>query len=418
MGNKEDRPVLFTKDMKKHYTILAPTMLPIHFGIIRGIMKQYGYHIEFFEGDTNVIIEEGLKCVHNDICYPAMLVIGQLIAALKSGRYDTDHTALMITQTGGGCRASNYIYLLRKALRNSGLGHVPVISLNLSGLEKHPGFRLTPPLLVKLVFSLYYGDMLMWIYNQCLPYEKVKGETKKVLDKWMNHLISICNSPKFFFKNYYYKKILEDFEGISKVSQDKVRVGIVGEIYMKYSPLGNNHLEDFLVEEGAEVVMSGVSDFMMYCLYNTQIDKALYGTKGKVVWLTQMAYKYLYSQQRKFISAVKRYSKFRIPTDFEKLKELGEGYIGLGVKMGEGWLLTAEMAELMESGTYNIVCTQPFGCLPNHIVGKGMIRKIKERFPESNIVPIDYDPSATRINQENRIKLMLANANYYFNKIM
>lgn len=418
MENKEDTRVLFTKEMKKTYTILAPTMLPIHFGIIRGIMKQYGYHIEFFEGDTSVTIEEGLKCVHNDICYPAMLVIGQLVAALKSGEYDTDHIALMITQTGGGCRASNYIYLLRKALKNSGFAHVPVISLNLSGLEKQPGFKLAPMLVVKLVFALYYGDMLMWIYNQCLPYEKVKGETNQVLEKWITHLISICNKPRFFLKGYYYKKILRDFENISQVAKNKIRVGIVGEIYMKYAPLGNNHLEDFLVEEGAEVVMSGVSDFMMYCLYNTQIDKLLYGKKGKGVWLTKVAYSYLYKQQKKLIGAIKKYSEFRVPTDFEKLKSLGEEYIGLGVKMGEGWLLTAEMIELIASGTYNIVCTQPFGCLPNHIVGKGMIRKIKENFPLSNIVPIDYDPSATRVNQENRIKLMLANANYYFNKGM
>lgn len=407
-------PVLFTKAMKKEYTILAPTMLPIHFGMLRGIMKQYGYHLEFFEGETNTIIEEGLRCVHNDICYPAMLVIGQLMAALKSGKYDLDKIALLITQTGGGCRASNYIHLLRKALRDNGLEHIPVISLSFNGIENHPGFKLKPSMVIKLIYALYYGDLLMWLYNQCLPYEKNKGESKSILDKWVNFLGNVENNPKFFYKGYYYKKIIQDFKAIPKKEEAKVRVGIVGEIYMKYAPLGNNHLEEFLVDENVEVVMSGVADFIMYCLYNKEVDAQLYGMKGIGRFFSHLGYEYMRIQQNNLIRSIRKHSHFRVPTPFKQLKDLVKGYVGLGVKMGEGWLLTAEMLELIESGVHNIVCTQPFGCLPNHIVGKGMIRKIKENFPEANIVPIDYDPSATKVNQENRIKLMLANAGESF----
>ncbi|MGL6173535.1 MAG: hypothetical protein ACRC1P_02900 [Cellulosilyticaceae bacterium] len=416
MSSEIETPVIFTKKMKKEYTILAPTMLPIHFGLIKGIMKRYGYKMEFCEGETSEIIEEGLKCVHNDICYPAMLVIGQFIAALKSGKYDVNKTALMITQTGGGCRASNYIYLLRKALKNSGLEQVPVISLNLSGIEKHPGFKLKTGLLIKAVFALYYGDLLMWIYNQCLPYEQYPGDSKKVLEKWMSTLGNMGASPKFFLKKKYYREILMDFEAIPKQNIQKIKVGIVGEIYMKYAPLGNNQLEQFLHQEDAEVVMSGVADFILYCFDNKRVDKELYGMRGIGTVLSQLGYKYMVKQQKKLIKSIKENSHFRPPTEFETTKEMVEGYIGLGVKMGEGWLLTAEMLELIHSGVNNIVCTQPFGCLPNHIVAKGMIRKIKEHFSDANIIPIDYDPSATRVNQENRIKLMLANAKWQVRK--
>lgn len=412
MNSEIETPVIFTKQMKKEYTILVPTMLPIHFGLIKGIMKRYGYKIEFCEGETSEIIEEGLKCVHNDICYPAMLVIGQFIAALKSGKYDVNKTALVITQTGGGCRASNYIYLLRKALKNSGLEQVPVISLNLNGIEKHPGFKLKVGLLIKIIFAVYYGDLLMWIYNQSLPYEKYPGDSKRVLEKWIDRLGKIGATPKFYFKNNYYKKILMDFDAIPKYNMNKVKVGIVGEIYMKYAPLGNNQLEQFLHQENTEVVMSGVADFILYCFENKKIDKQLYGMNGVGTVLSGIASSYMSHQQKNLIKSIKKNSHFRPPTEFEKIKEIVEGYIGLGVKMGEGWLLTAEMLELIHSGVNNIICTQPFGCLPNHIVAKGMIRKIKEQFSEANIMPIDYDPSATRVNQENRIKLMLANAKW------
>jgi predicted nucleotide-binding protein (sugar kinase/HSP70/actin superfamily) len=409
-----DKMAVFTEEMKKTHTILAPTMLPIHFGIIKGVFETYGYHVVFYGEDQKEIVAAGLKNVHNDMCFPALIVIGQFIAALESGEYDKNKVALMLTQTGGGCRASNYIHILRRALEDKGLGHIPVISLNLQQLESHPGFKLTPSLLAKAVYSIYYGDLIMHLYNQCRPYELNHGDAQKVVDQWTTHLAKISHTRSFFQSNKQYKRITKDFAAIEMRKQEKVKVGIVGEIYMKFSPLGNNHLEEFLLSEGAEVVMSGLGDFLMYCLNNPSVDASLYGMKGLGTHLSKFGYWFMGNEQKKMIKAIQKEGTFRAPTPFEEVKKMPEGYVGLGNKMGEGWLLTAEMLELIHSGVNNIVCTQPFGCLPNHIVGKGMVRKIKENHPLSNIVAIDYDPSATKVNQENRIKLMLANA--YLNK--
>lgn len=400
----------FTKEMKKTHTILVPTMLPIHFGILKGVLKTYGYNIDFYEENREEIVQVGLKNVHNDMCYPALIVIGQLMSALKSGEYNKDKVALMLSQTGGGCRASNYIHILRLALENNGLGDIPVISISLQQLEKHPGFKLTPMLLAKAIYSIYYGDLMMHLYHQCKPYEVSKGDSHKVVQKWTKYLADISHKLEFFKTTQNYEAILSDFAAIPTQKVKKIKVGIVGEIYMKFSPLGNNHLEEFLLEEGAEVVMSGLGDFILYCINNPKEDARLYGMKGLGTIGAKIGYDFILNEQRKMIECIKKQGEFRAPIDFESLKALREGYVGLGNKMGEGWLLTAEMLELIHSGVNNIVCTQPFGCLPNHIVGKGMIRKLKENFPSSNVVAIDYDPSATRVNQENRIKLMLANA--------
>ncbi|MGL4452041.1 MAG: 2-hydroxyglutaryl-CoA dehydratase [Sarcina sp.] len=400
----------FTKEMKKDYTIVAPTMLPIHFKIISKFLKHYGYNLEFFEGESQIALKEGLKTVHNDICYPAMIVIGQLIHALKSGRYDKDKTAFIISQTGGGCRASNYIHLLRKALKENGFENVPVISLNGSGIETHSGFKLSPAIILKLVKIMFYGDAIMYISNQCKSYEKVKGSTQAVIDKWTHEIAEISKGTKVFKSDKIYKGMLEDFSNIELVKEERIKVGIVGEIYMKYSPLGNNKLEEFLQDEGCEVVMSGVCDFFMYCLANSEIDNRLYGLNSKSKKIVKVGYKYLVSQQKKMISAIKKYSEFNAPTEFETIRNYAKEYISEGVKMGEGWLMTAEMIELIEDGVTNIVCAQPFGCLPNHIVGRGMVRKIMKNYENANIVAIDYDPSGTKVNQENRIKLMLSNA--------
>lgn len=407
---QEGRFPKFTAQMRKTHKILAPTMLPIHFKIIEPVLKDFGYDVEVLSNCDQSVINDGLKSVHNDICYPAMLVIGQMIDALKSGKYAPDKTALMITQTGGGCRASNYIFLLRKALENSGFGNVPVISLNLSAFEKDSGFSLTVPMLIKISFALIYGDMLMWLTNQCLPYEKNKGDTQKVLNKWIGTLVVQMRGNEFIRVKKNYRKIVKDFADIERLDIKKPRVGIVGEIYMKYSPLGNNSLEEFLINEGAEPVVSGVADFLLYCFENSLIDKKLYGGKLFRSVPAAIGIKYLSIRQKQMINAIKKDGTFRAPTPFADVKDMADGYIGKGTKMGEGWLLTAEMLELIESGVNNIVCTQPFGCLPNHIIAKGMMRKIKDRHPMANIVAIDYDPSATKINQENRLKLMLSNA--------
>ncbi len=406
----DEKPVEFTKEMAKTHTILAPNMLPVHFAMLEQILKCEGYNVEILKTEGRPIIEEGLKNVHNDMCYPALLVIGQMINALKSGKYDPDKTALLITQTGGGCRASNYISLLRKALKQSGYGNVPVISLNFSNLESNSGFSVSLKMIIQSLYAIIYGDMIMWISNQCKPYELNKGETQKKIDYWTNELCSQLHSTKFLHVKKNYKKILDDFASIPRSDEQKPRVGIVGEIYMKYSPLGNSRLEEFLIKEGAEPVLSGLLDFILYCLRNTVTDHALYGNALGKKLIGTIGLKYFTRWQNKMIKAVEQHGVFRSPTTFRELESMTDGFISKGAKMGEGWLLTAEMLELIHSGVNNIVCTQPFGCLPNHIIAKGKMKLIKDKYPNANIVAVDYDPSATAINQENRLKLMLSNA--------
>ncbi len=402
--------VQFTPDMKKDYTILVPTMLPTHFKMICQIFRSFGYKADLLENYGQNVVDSGLKYVHNDTCYPALLVIGQFIDAIESGKYDPHKVALLLTQTGGGCRASNYISLLRKALEKAGYGYIPVISLNFSGLESNPGFKITLPLLRQLVYAVFYGDLLMLLKNQCRPYEINEGETEALCEKWTKKLVEEMAEGQMNYKTVKrrYAEIVSDFHNMPRTNEKKIKVGIVGEIFVKFSPLGNNHLEDFLVSEGAEVSMPGLVDFCIYCVYNNIVDTKLYGT-GKVKSLVmKWVYNYLCEKQNDLIAAVKENSNFKAPTPIEHTRSLVEDYIGIGTKMGEGWLLPAEMLELIDSGVKNIVCAQPFGCLPNHIVGKGMMKPIKERNPDVNIVAIDYDPGATKINQENRIKLMLS----------
>jgi len=405
--------LLFTKQMKKDYTILMPMMLPIHFSLMQKILIRHGYRVELLTTTHSDIVNEGLQSVHNDTCYPALLVIGQLIDAIKSGKYDPDKIALFISQTGGGCRASNYIFLLRRALKRRGLGHIPVISFSIANLEKNPGFKLTISMMMQFVNAVLYGDMLMLLSNQTRPYELYKGETDALVEKWASYLSENTsfwnfNSASFISRNL--RKMAREFAAIPVTSEKYVKVGIVGEIYVKYAPLGNNNLEEFLQSEGVEVMVPGLLDFVLYMTDNPVTDRKLYGFHSGRAFVSQRLKSYLLKKQHLLISAVRTQPKFVALSSFPHLKKLVRGYLSPGVKMGEGWLLTAEMLELIDSGVENIICTQPFGCLPNHIVGKGMIRSIKDRHPNANIVAIDYDPGATRINQENRIKLMLANA--------
>ena len=319
--------------------------------------------------------------------------------------------ALILFQTGGGCRASNYIHLLRKALEKADLGHVPVISLSLAGLEKHPGFQLTLPLLMRMMYAVLYGDLLMTLVNQCKPYELEKGAAQALADRWTDRLAEeMTTGGKGNYRQVKanYRRILEAFGAIPMERRDTVKVGIVGEIFVKYSPLGNNNLEQFLVDEGAEAVIPGLLDFCLYCVYNNLLDNKLYGMQKGVQLAYKAAYRYLLDKEKDLIDAIRAHGRFEPPTLFTHTVELVQGTISMGVKMGEGWLLTAEMLELADKGVGNIVCTQPFGCLPNHICGKGMIRRIKEIDDRANIVAIDYDAGATRVNQENRIKLMLS----------
>jgi predicted nucleotide-binding protein (sugar kinase/HSP70/actin superfamily) len=406
-----DGRLLFTKEMKKEYTILCPMMAPIHFELIVNVLNNCGYHVELLTNDGPKVVQEGLKYVHNDTCYPALLVIGQFIDALHSGKYDLDHTALIITQTGGGCRASNYIHLLRKALKKAGLEKIPVVSLNMSGFEKNPGFKITLPMLRKFVAAIVYGDALMLLYNQTEAYEVNPGESIGMVKKWINGLTEQFNHGKGLSLGELTQtlnRIVKDFARISINKVSKIKVGVVGEIYVKYSALGNNHLEDFLREQDCEVNVPGILNFALFKVDNRLEDIKLYGGNAAKFTVVKTLMDYLLKMQNILIAAVKTEPKFLAPTTYAHTKSLVKDVIGYGNKMGEGWLLTAEMLELVEQGYENVVCTQPFGCLPNHICGKGMIHRIKAVDARSNIVPIDYDPSATRVNQENRIKLMLA----------
>ncbi|MBP1561353.1 MAG: 2-hydroxyacyl-CoA dehydratase [Oscillospiraceae bacterium] len=410
--NEQGR-LLFTEEMRKEYTILIPQMLPIHFTLLEKIFNNHGYKVKLLTSTGRKIIDEGLRNVHNDTCYPALLVIGQMMDALKSGEYDLNKTALMITQTGGGCRASNYINLLRKALKNNGMEQIPVVSLNLSNLEKNPGFTLSVTLLYELIIAICYGDLLMWIGNQVRPYENCKGDTDKLIGKWIDRLMGRGFALTAFGQNI--REILADFEKLPYTPSEKVKVGIVGEIYIKYAPLGNNCLEEFLRGEDVEAVVPGLLDFILFMCDHHIVDTQIYHVRYKKYIGSGALKLFLKKMQNTMIKAVSE-TRFRPPAHFEQTKKNVLPFVSPANKMGEGWLLTAEMVELIESGVKNIVCAQPFGCLPNHIVGKGMIRKIRAVHPDANIVAIDYDPGATKVNQENRIKLMLSTAKTKLNK--
>lgn len=404
--------VEFTEEMKKDYTILAPNMLPLQLSLVSNVLRSEGFNVELLENSGPQIAETGLKYTHNDTCYPAILVIGQFMDALLSGKYDLNKVALIYFQTGGGCRASNYISLIRKALKNAGMGHVPVISFSLAGLEKHSGFKLSVSALHRVVYAILYGDILFLLRNQCKPYELEKGTSQKVADDYCRILEERMRKDGVSFKKFKKNcaEVLDAFAAIPRSTEKKVQVGVVGEIYVKFSPLGNNNLEQMLVDNGAEVTIPGLFDFFLYCLFNNLTDYKLYRKNRFTYPVLKLVYNFLIKKQKEIIKLINDHGVFGAPSSFARTTTLIESYISPGCKMGEGWLLPAEMLELADSGVKNIVCTQPFGCLPNHICGKGMMKPIKDRNPDVNIVAIDYDASASKVNQENRIKLMLANA--------
>ncbi len=402
--------VEFTKEMKSTHKILAPNMLEVHFNMLKKVFEWEGYDLEILKDTGADVVSEGLKYVHNDTCYPALLTTGQMISALKSGKYDLDKVALLMTQTGGGCRASNYIHLIRKGIKAAGLAHIPVISVSTSGMEHHSGFQISLGMLRRVVSTMVYGDLMMSLKNQTKPYEVNLGETDKLVEFWTNEICEMYEKNKGFRKHEIRKisaRIVKSFEDISQTGVKKAKVGVVGEIYVKYSPLANNNLEDFLASQDCEVNVPGIMGFLLYCMRNPSEDVTRYG--GTLYQKAKGNFLFWYVQKyEKLILNAFAGSKYQAPSSFFHLQKLVKPFLSTGCKMGEGWLLTAEMIELIESGYENIVCAQPFGCLPNHIVGKGMIRKITASYPNANIVSIDYDPGATKVNQENRIKLMLS----------
>ncbi|MCL2821664.1 MAG: 2-hydroxyacyl-CoA dehydratase [Firmicutes bacterium] len=405
--NKMPDFAVFTKQMKKTHTILVPDMLPVHFGLLLKVFEDKGYKIKIIQSTNPALIEKGLKYVHNDICYPCLLTTGQLIDALDCGGFDTNNVALAMSQTGGGCRASNYIHLLRRGLKEAGYPQVPVLSINFSGFEKHNSLKFSLSMLKQARAAVVYGDMLYLMKNHYISYEKNKGDTIKKVKEWEDKLKGQLKGANLKKVSANLKKIKADFDTIETEYVDRVKVGIVGEIYVKFAPLGNNNLEQFLQSEGAEVVVPGLLGFILYCVANNVFDGLFYN-KGRL-----MAFVF-----KKILTGLKKWDlligkacggdkRFVVSGGLDHLWDLTKGVVDLGVKMGEGWLLPAEMMELIDSGVHNIVCAQPFGCLPNHIVGKSVIKRIKELRPKANITPIDYDASATRVNQENRVKLML-----------
>lgn len=407
-----DNRIIFTEKMKKEYTILIPQMAPFHFDLLSSTLNSFGYKSKVLKNNSATIGYEGNKYVHNDTCVPAIYVIGQFMEAIKSGDYDVHKIALIITQTGGGCRASNYIHLLREALKKSGYGFIPVISLNASNIESNPGFKMSLPLIKKLAQSITIGDVVMRLHNQTIPYELEVGKTHETTEKWLRFFEKIYAENALISNARMYKhldKMIQDYQVIEISDEIKPKVGIVGEIYVKYSPLGNNNLETFLIKEGCEVVTLGLLDFLLYTFESVSYDIKQYGGSKIKDIIFKLLSRYMEAPRKKVNKLLKK-TRFSQQGSFSELKEYAKPFIGYGTHVGEGWLLTAEIVELIESGVNNIITTQPFGCLPNHIVARGMFKSIKKAYPSANLASIDYDTSSSRINQENRIKLLIMNA--------
>ena len=395
--------VPFTEEMRKDYTIICPQMSPIHFEILQPAFNACGYNFVVLDNDNKHSVDVGLKYVNNDACYPSLLVVGQIMEALLSGKYDLNKTAIIMSQTGGGCRATNYIGFIRRALKKADMEQIPVISLNLAGIESNPGFHLNADLLLRAAVGAEFGDIFMRCVYRMRPYEATPGS---VVQKFVSAKhISI---PKF---RRMCTEIIRDFDAVPVLDIKKPRVGVVGEILVKFSPAGNNHLVELLESEGAEAVVPDLIDFMLYCFYN-QIYKAEHlGTSKKTSKISALGIWAIEHILRG--SAVKAFEEskhFDAPTSIYKIVSYAEPIVSIGNQTGEGWFLTGEMVELIKEGVPNIVCTQPFGCLPNHVVGKGVIKALRKAYPSSNIVAIDYDPGASEVNQLNRIKLMLSTA--------
>ena len=405
--------VHFTKKMfDEGYTILAPQMSPIHFDIAEPVFKRYGFHLEVLKNDNRSAIDTGLRYVNNDACFPSITVVGQLMEAVLSGRYDTDRLALIMTQTGGCCRASNYVGFIRRALDKAGLGHIPVISLNASGLESNEGFKVPPRLLMAALKAVVYGDLFMRCLYRVRPYELVPGSADALHRQWREKCIDSLVNPK---SPYTYaalcRGIVEAFDAFP-IREDlvKPRVGIVGEILVKYMPLANNHLVELLEREGAEAVVPDLMDFLNYSLYNNVYRHQYLGVPWKSAAVSKAAIVAIRKLRMPAIRALEKSRRFEAPLPIEQVAELAKPFLSIGNQYGEGWFLTGEMVELIRSGVPNIVCIQPFACLPNHVVGKGVIKVLRNTYPQANIAAVDYDPGASEVNQLNRIKLLLSAA--------
>ena len=399
---------LFTKEMKKDWTILAPQMSPIHFQFIEKAARASGYNIDVLPANDKEAIEEGIKYVNNDACYPSILVIGQMINALKSGKYDPNKTALIISQTGGGCRATNYVGFLKKGLREAGFPNVPIISLNVLGMERQLGFKISYRLIKKLMMGVIYGDLFIRVLYRVRPYETVKGSANKLYEYYREKAFKNVENGNKNEMNKLVKEIVKAFDTLEINDEVKPKVGIVGEILVKYHPTANNNIVDVLEKEGAEVVVPELLDFFLYCCYNSKFKNRYLSGSSIVKTGCDIAISYIESYRKVVIKELQNSERFGYPSSINNLAKKAANVVSLGNQTGEGWLLTGEMVELIESDVNNIVCIQPFACLPNHITGKGMIKALKYKYPLANIVAVDYDPGASEVNQLNRIKLMMS----------
>ena len=405
--------VQFTEEMRKNYTILCPQMSPIHFDILEPAFNACGYNFVVLNNDNKHSVDVGLKYVNNDACYPSLLVVGQIMEALLSGEYDLDKTAIIMSQTGGGCRATNYVGFIRRALEKAGMAQIPVISLNLGGIETNPGFHINLELGIRAAFGAVFGDIFMRCVYHMRPYEQVPGSVDAVHKKWLSVVQEFVSGKHLRFGkfNKLCRQIIRDFDAIP-IREDlkKPRVGIVGEILVKFSPAGNNHLVELLEAEGAEAVMPDLIDFMLYCFYNQIYKAEELGMSKKSARIASLGIWAIEKLRGAAAKELKKSKHFTPPANIRDLVEYAKPIVSIGNQTGEGWFLTGEMIELIHNGVPNIVCCQPFACLPNHVVGKGVIKELRKQYPASNIVAIDYDPGASEVNQLNRIKLMLSTA--------
>lgn len=401
---------IFTKNMRASHTILAPQMAPIHFELLKEAALMSGYRLEILPAMDRTAVDEGLKYVNNDACYPAVIMVGQIVQALRSGMYDPDKTSVIITQSGGGCRATNYLALLKLGLRQAGFANIPLISVNTVGLEKQPGFRYSIGLINRCLMGLIYGDLFMRVLYRTRPYERFPGSANLLYEKWMDIAkdnVRDCNYRRF---KSNIKAIIREFDSLEIIDIKKPRVGVVGEILVKYHPTANNDIVGIIEEEGAEAVVPDLMDYLLYSSYNARFRYKYLAGKRLNMTLGNLAGDYMQRARKVLGRELEKSNRFHPPTPIEELAEMASRVLSLGNQTGEGWLVTAEMIEFIEQGADNIICVQPLACLPNHVTGKGMIKPVKELYPFANIVPIDYDPGISAVNQLNRIKLMLSNA--------
>jgi len=410
----EPAKITFTKDMRKQHTLLLPMLSPIHqSGLVDVALQASGYRVVCLPADDREAVNVGLRFVNNDACYPAIISIGQLVEALQSGTYDVDNTSVLMTQTGGGCRATNYIPLLRKALNDAGFPQVPVVSISMgnTGVESNPGFRFTYPMMKRVAVAFLYGDLFERLVYRTRPYEQVAGAVDQLHQDWIKKIEKNVSNGSFTLFNRQLKKIIQDFDTIPLTDARKPRVGVVGEILVKYAPTANNDIVRLLEAEGAEAVVPDIIGFMNYSLYNQVWRYEHLGMAKKSQMLASFMIAMIEKIQKPMDKALRASQRFEGIDSIHQLADEASKIISIGNHTGEGWFLTGEMIELLKHDVNNIICLQPFGCLPNHVVGKGVMKELRHQYPKANIAAIDYDPGVSVVNQLNRIRLLMATAN-------